>query len=159
MSPVPEGSIVFYLNVMIPDGCSRFHMVNTDTSKDATGANEILADLVDSMPDVLVASPDDILELDVATEATAGVAAAIEPLSLELNDLLPDEAGEVVLLGGAEVPLSIHAAEAVTAEGIAETHVTASGVDVTGLHYYSFESGITLYSPTDLVIDCTHGVV
>ncbi len=138
-------------------------MVNADTSKDATGADEILADLVDSMPDVLVASPDDILELDVATEATAaGVTAAgasIEPLSLELNDLLPDEAGEVVLLGGAEVPLSIHAAEAVTAEGIAETHVTASGVDVTGLHYYSFESGITLYSPTDLVIDCTHGVV
>ena len=135
-------------------------MVNADTSKDATGANETLADLVDSMPDVLVASPDDILELDVATEAAAGVAAtAIEPLSLELNDLLPDEAGEVVLLGGAEVPLSIHAAEPVTAEGIAETHVTASGVDVTGLHYYSFESGITLYSPTDLVIDSTHGVV
>ena len=135
-------------------------MVNADTSKDATGANEILADLVDSMPDVLVASPDDILELDVATEAGRTAAgASIEPLSLELSDLLPDEAGEVVLLGGAEVPLSIHAAEAVTAEGIAETHVTASGVDVTGLHYYSFESGITLYSPTDLVIDSTHGVV
>lgn len=132
-------------------------MVNADTSKDPTGANEALADLIDSVPDVLVASPDDILEMDVATEAVAGT--SIEPLSLELNDLLPDEAGEVVLLGGAEVPLSIHAAEAVIAEGIAETHVTASGVDVTGLHYYSFESGITLYSHTDLVIDSTHGVV
>lgn len=126
-------------------------MVNADTSKDAAGANEALADLIDAVPDVLVAEPDDTL--------APGAPGAIEPLSLGLSDLLPDEAGEVVLMGGAEVPLSIHAAEAVTAEGIADAHVTASGVDVTGLHFYSFESGITLYSPTDLVIDNTHGVV
>lgn len=129
-------------------------MVNADTSKDAPRANEIgadetLAGLIDAGPDVLVAAPDD----------TIASLSAIEPLSLGLNDLLPDEAGEVVLMGGDEVPLSIHAAEAVTAEGIADAHVTASGVDVTGLHFYSFESGITLYSSTDLVIDSTHGVI
>jgi len=128
-------------------------MVNADTPKDAAGANETLADLVDAVPDVLVAEPDDVLALG------APEAGAIEPLSLELNDLLPDQAGEVVLLGAAEVPLSIHAAEAITTEGIADVHVTAGGVDVTGLHFYSFESGITLYSPTDLVIDSTHGVI
>ncbi len=124
-------------------------MVNTETSKDTGGANESLADLIDAVPDVPVAGLDDI-----------SVAAAIEPLSLGLSDLLPDAAGEVVLMGGDEVPLSIHAAEAVTAEGIADAHVTAGGVDVTGLHFYSFESGITLYSLTDLAIDSgTHGAV
>jgi hypothetical protein len=25
-------------------------------------------------------------------------------------------------------------------------------VDVTGLHFYSFESGLTVYSPTDVLI-------
>lgn len=139
---------------MISDGCGLTLMVNVDTSKDTArvdeaGANAALVDLIDSVPDVLVATPDDTLVSS----------SALEPLSLELNDLLPDVAGEVVLLGGAEVPLSIHAAEAVTAEGIADAHVTVGGVDVTGLHFYSFESGITLYSPTDLVIDSTHGVI
>jgi len=129
-------------------------MVNTETfkdsgGKDTGGVNESLADLIDAVPDVPVAGLDDLL-----------VSAAIEPLSLGLSDLLPDAAGEVVLMGGDEVPLSIHAAEAVTAEGIADAHVTAGGVDVTGLHFYSFESGITLYSLTDLVIDSgAHGAV
>jgi len=124
-------------------------MVNSETSKDTGGANESLADLIDAVPDVPVAGLDDVL-----------ISAAIEPLSLGLSDLLPDAAGEVVLMGGDEVPLSIHAAEAVTAEGIADAHVTAGGVDVTGLHFYSFESGITLYSLTDLAIDSgTHGAV
>ncbi|MHA1599281.1 MAG: hypothetical protein ACTSW2_00530 [Alphaproteobacteria bacterium] len=123
-------------------------MVNAETSKDIEGENDSLADLIDAVPDVLAVESDDVL-----------VSSALEPLSLELSDLLPDDAGEVVLMGGAEVPLSIHAAEAMTAEGIADAHVTAGGVDVTGLHFYSFESGITLYSLTDLVIDNTHGAV
>jgi hypothetical protein len=119
-------------------------MVNADISKGAAGAGAdvSLADLIDAGPDVLVAAAPAIL-----------APAAVEPLSLGLSDLLPDAAGEVVLMGGADVPLSIYAAEAVMAEGIADAHITAGGVDVTGLHFYSFESGITLYSPTDLVID------
>jgi hypothetical protein len=127
---------------MFPGGYGWFFMVNADTSQDAKGANDSLADLIDAVPDVLVAAPEDVL-----------ASPAVETLSLGLSDLLPDAAGEVVLMGGDEVPLSIHAAEAVTAEGIADAHVTAGGVDVTGLHFYSFESGITLYSLTDLVID------
>ena len=133
---------------MIPDGCGRIDMVNAKTSMDAEGTKESLADLIDAVPDVL------------ATESDAALASpALEPLSLALSDLLPDDAGEVVLMGGADVPLSIQAGEAVTAEGIADAHVTAGGLDVTGLHFYSFESGITLYSLTDLVIDSTNGAV
>ena len=41
---------------------------------------------------------------------------------------------------------------ALTGSGIVDQHVTASGVDVEGLYYYSFESGVTLYSETDLII-------
>jgi hypothetical protein len=117
-------------------------MVNADTLLDASGADEALIDLIDAATDMATVGPDDPL-----------AAPAPEPLSLDLGDLLPDAAGEVVLMGGADVPLSIHAGEAVTATGIADAHITMGGLDVTGLHYYSFESGITLYSPTDLAID------
>jgi len=123
-------------------------MVNVDASLSAKESADSLADLIDATPDVPVAAPEDAL-----------VSPAAETISLGLGDLLPDAAGEVVLMGGVEVPLSIHAAEAVTAEGIADAHVTAGGVDVTGLHFYSFESGITLYSLTDLVIDGSPGAV
>ena len=121
-------------------------MVNAVTPIDADMTDATLANLIDAGPDLVTAGPGGAL-----------AAPALEPLSLDLGDLLPDEAGEVVLMGGADVPLSIHAGEAVMAAGIAEAHVTASGLDVTGLHFYSFASGITLYSPTDLLIDGPHG--
>ncbi len=121
-------------------------MVNTVTSIDADIADATLADLIDAGPDLVAPAPGEAL-----------AAPALEPLSLDLGDLLPDAAGEVVLMGAADVPLSIHAGEAVMAAGIADAHVTASGLDVTGLHFYSFASGITLYSPTDLLIDSPHG--
>ena len=120
-------------------------MVNADTLMDASGADETLVDLIDAASDFVPAGLDDTL-----------TAPALEPLSLDLGDLLPDAAGEVVLMGAADVPFSIHAGEAVTATGIADAHVTMGGLDVTGLHFYSFESGITLYSPTDLAIDSPH---
>ena len=75
-----------------------------------------------------------------------------ETVLLELEDLLPDASGEVVLFADEQLPVNIVTDESVTEAGIAEAHVTATGVDVTGLHFYSFEGGITLYSPTDLLI-------
>lgn len=83
-------------------------------------------------------------------------ATLLDPMYLDLGDLLPDQAGEVVLMGDGDIPFSIHTTVPVTAAGIADAHITASGVDVTGQHFYSFEGGITLYSPTDLVIDSPH---
>ena len=79
-------------------------------------------------------------------------AGAEETVYLDLSDLLPDESGEVVLFAGEDLPVNILTSEPVTETGIAEAHVTASGLDVTGLHFYSFESGITVYSPSDLLI-------
>lgn len=71
---------------------------------------------------------------------------------LELGDLLPDSSGEVVLFMGEDVSVNILTHETVTGFGIADPHVTASGVDVTGLHFYSFEGGLTVYSATDVLI-------
>ena len=71
---------------------------------------------------------------------------------LELDDLLPDSSGEVVLFTGEDVSVNILTHETITSFGIADPHVTASGVDVTGLHFYSFESGLTVYSASDILI-------
>jgi hypothetical protein len=98
--------------------------------------------------DILVLDPG--MTLNQATEAT---------VLLELEDLLPDASGEVVLFAGEELPVNIMTDEPLTDAGIAEAHVTAAGVDVTGLHFYSFESGITLYSPTDLLIVTESGTI
>lgn len=88
-----------------------------------------------------------------ALEADALEAGAEEqPVSLALDDLLPDVAGEVVLLAGDDLPVNLLASEPVIEAGIAPAHVTAGGMEVTGLHYYSFESGVTVYSPVDLLI-------
>ena len=81
-----------------------------------------------------------------------------ETVLIELEDLLPDASGEVVLFADDDLPVNIVTDLPVTDAGIAETHVTAAGVDVTGLHFYSFESGLTVYSPTDVMIVADSGV-
>lgn len=71
---------------------------------------------------------------------------------LTLDDLLPDPQGEVVLFTGDDVSVNILTKETITEFGVAEEHVTASGVDVTGLNFYSFEGGMTVYSASDVLI-------
>lgn len=75
-----------------------------------------------------------------------------DALVLELADLLPDDAGEVVLMAGEDVAVNLQSDEPMTESGVSEAHVTASGVDVTGHHFYSFEGGVTIYSPHDLLV-------
>lgn len=82
----------------------------------------------------------------------AGTPAVGETVLIELEDLLPDVSGEVVLFADDGLPVNILTDLPVTDAGIAETHVTAAGVDVTGLHFYSFESGLTVYGPSDVLI-------
>ena len=81
-----------------------------------------------------------------------------ETVLLDLADLLPDDSGEVVLFADDALPVNILTDEPITSEGISEAHVTATGVDVTGLHFYSFEGGVTLYSPSDLLIVAESGI-
>ncbi len=106
---------------------------------------------------------DEVLNLDVDSDKLPLVIVdpgALSPADqpdadsvvLELGDLLPDSSGEVVLFMGEDVSVNILTHESITGFGIADPHVTASGVDVTGLHFYSFESGLTVYTSSDILI-------
>lgn len=75
-----------------------------------------------------------------------------DALVILLEDLLPDARGEVVLVAEENVPLNIITDAPVAESGVVEEHVTATGVDVHGLHFYSFDNGITLYSEHDILI-------
>jgi hypothetical protein len=67
---------------------------------------------------------------------------------LNLQDLLPDAGGEVVI-HGAGLALGLATDRTMTAAGTAEAHVTAAGENVAGFRYYQFDGGITLYCPAD----------
>ena len=97
-------------------------------------------------------------EVLILNPAGSGNPANGQTVLIELEDLLPDASGEVVLFADDDLPVNIVTDLPVTDAGIAETHVTAAGVDVTGLHFYSFESGLTVYSPTDVMIVADSGV-
>ncbi len=73
-----------------------------------------------------------------------------DTMVLDLADLLPDASGEVVLFAEPDLPVNIVASESVTEAGVSDSHITATGVDVTGLQFYSFSSGITLYSGSNV---------
>ena len=90
---------------------------------------------------------------DALLSGTSGPSEVADHLvSLTLDDLLPDDAGEVVLVAADNLPINLLSSELVTEAGIAPAHVTAGGMEVAGLHYYNFESGLTVYSPVDLLI-------
>ena len=81
------------------------------------------------------------------------------PITLSLEDLLPDTNGEIVIVSHGDHPqLSIVTDRPVYESGVAENHVTADGIDVAGWAYYTFEGGTRLYySPDiDLIIAPAH---
>ncbi len=132
-------------------------MVSTERAQDLGGRLKAPADATASeVSRAAAVGGAEIFILDPGTALNQATEAAV---LLELEDLLPDTSGEVVLFAGEELPVNIVTGEPLTGAGIAEAHVTAAGVDVTGLHFYSFESGITLYSPTDLLIVTESGTI
>ena len=111
---------------------------------------------------LLPIDPDLVAGVDADSSLVIAAETGAEPddaVFLTLDDLLPDESGEVVLFAGQDLPVSLMTSEELTLTGIADVHVTATGHDVTGLHFYSFEGGITVYSPIDLLIVNEHGAV
>ena len=132
-------------------------MASTEKGQDAGGRlNSPVDTTVSEASQAVGPESADILILDPGATLNQ---ATEETVFLELEDLLPDASGEIVLFAGEELPVNIVTDEPLTDAGIAEAHVTAAGVDVTGLHFYSFESGITLYSPTDLLIVTESGTI
>jgi len=73
------------------------------------------------------------------------------PITLSLEDLLPDSNGEIVIVsGGDNSQLSIITDLRVCDAGIAAGHVTVDGFNVGGLAFYSFEGGPKLYYSPDI---------
>lgn len=90
-------------------------------------------------------------------EALARAALTAKPseldVSLSLRDMMRDANGEVVLFNDSNLrSLTLLTNAQRTGQGQAKSHVTASGADVTGYRYISFDDGTTLYFHPDLEI-------
>jgi|SRR5579872_6214277 len=83
-------------------------------------------------------------------ESSSGTAEGSAPapiLSLSLADLLPDAHNEIVILDGSGSNLAVVTDSAVMSHGTSGDHVTASGLDVSGFAYCTFEGGVTVFYP------------
>lgn len=87
-----------------------------------------------------------------ASLAPSAAPDAGDALVLSLTDLLPDVEGAVVMLTDDILPVNLVTVEPLAGSGIVGEPVSAGGLDVEGLYYYSFANGLTLYSDTDIVI-------
>jgi hypothetical protein len=108
--------------------------------------------VADVVVDVVV---DPAALVHLASDATllqSAASGADEVLVLSLEDLLPDVEGTVVMLTDENLPVNLMTDEPLAGSGVVDEHVSAGGLDVEGLFYYSFANGLTLYSDTDIVI-------
>ena len=68
-------------------------------------------------------------------------------LTFALQELPPDQGGEVVIDSDAGADVSILSDDPIIARGVARHHVTDSGDDVSGFAYCRFAGGITVFYP------------
>ncbi len=81
----------------------------------------------------------------------AGEAGAVV---VELEDVIPDEAGEAVLRHGGDAHrLVVLASRTVEESGRAVPHITAAGENVSGMRYVRFAGGPVLYYPATLELE------
>ena len=74
-------------------------------------------------------------------------AALAETLTLALGDLIPDARNEIVILDGSGHDIALVTQDVIAAHGLAEAHVTVTGLDVSGFAYCTFEGGVTVFYP------------
>jgi hypothetical protein len=77
-------------------------------------------------------------------------------VQLALADLVSDANGEVVVFNDSGFrTMAIRTEAAVTADGRVQRHTTASGENVSGFNYVTFDNGVTLYYPDglDLILE------
>ncbi len=89
------------------------------------------------------------------TEAPEGTIGTLrDALVLHLEDLLPDEAGEIVLRHGTDASrLLLVTGRDVVETGRAVPHVTATGENVSGMRYAVFRGGPVLYYGAELELE------
>lgn len=78
-------------------------------------------------------------------------------IALAASDLMQDENGEVVLFNDSNLrSLALMSEADVVAQGEAAHHVTASGEDVSGFKFLTFEDGLTVYYQPQLDVVVRH---
>jgi hypothetical protein len=90
-----------------------------------------------------------------ADPAPAGGSAAMAEVELTMSDLLADANGEIVLFNDSGLRrLAIATDAAVVGDGRAGAHRTATGQDVSGFRFLTFDNGVRLYyqSGLDVVV-------
>src|SRR3977135_94608 len=104
--------------------------------------------LIDLADDLLPAAGDgrhDAAALIGQAAAPVDSSALAPSITLSVGDLLPDANGEVVIMGGVEAAqINLLTDQKVADSGVAQSHVTLDGVDVHGLSFFEFESGLKL---------------
>jgi hypothetical protein len=112
--------------------------------------NEIPAAGVRAVAAGGLSAPDSPL---VVGEAAMASDTGYLPITLAFDDLLPDLNGEIVVMGtGFGAQLSIVTDQKICAEGVADSHFTAEGVDVGGLAFFAFEGGTKLYYSPEIEV-------
>jgi hypothetical protein len=89
------------------------------------------------------------------SEPDEGVPVSAEPdtISLQLGDLLPDSAGNIVIeYDGGNLAVQLVTDQSVVEHGVAVEAVDANGGDLSGLAYFAFGDGTTVYFPTDISV-------
>ena len=89
------------------------------------------------------------------SDGGGGSPALAEPdtISLQLTDLLPDSAGNIVIeYDGGNLAVQLLTDQAVIDSGVAVEAVDANGSDLSGLAYCAFGDGTTVFFPTDISV-------
>lgn len=90
---------------------------------------------------------------DTGTDGAAGAPAPADAdtISLELSDLLPDSAGNIVIeYDGGNLAVELLTDQSVVERGVAAEAVDANGGDLSGFAYCAFSNGTTVFFPTDI---------
>ena len=128
-----------------------------DNRSEAGGKD--LAGLVDDSGEALIVGDDAAAltneEKEVQDVASMTLDPDLEPMVLTMDDLFPDANGEVVITTEDGLPISLVSESEPTDKGIIDSHVTAAGIDVSGLEFCTFESGLTVYFESDSMIQIT----
>ena len=99
-------------------------------------------------------------DLDFAALGGSGLTSSLDQtVTLTLGELLPDSNGEIVIVNGGDDPqLQIVTDLRLLASGVADDHLTESGMQVAGFNYWVFEDGTKLFYSPGLSIEIQHQV-
>jgi len=100
----------------------------------------------------LAASVGDLVAQELGGESLSFDSGDVDDqMVLSLDELLPDTRGEVVLFSEAgPMAINITTDERIMETGMADHHVTSTGLDVSGYSFYTFEDGLTVYYPPEI---------